>query len=287
MATTDVSGLVTPVYTATLPVTTDGSTLTQADLTNTVVSLGNRIEFVRDLVPDATDTPEVFARINEDFLDAVVESQTIYGTIPWTVIQSGAGAGGLAISHVAGTAKNPGGLACSCPGTLGDASHAFFVGPGATSTPFSFASFSEFTVVMKIATDSSTLLTPSVRIGLASNAGFNNGGNESLGLMYGPAFGSNWMLLRRKAAAQTATVLAPMVLGEHITARFKKDPVSGDVGVYIDGALITTVSAANMPTGGCTFGAIQSISTVEGATVITPVYDFIGARFIAGNRSGV
>jgi hypothetical protein len=42
-----------------------------------------------------------------------------------------------------------------------------------------------------------------------------------------------------------------------------------------------------MPTGGCTFGAIQSISTVEGATVITPVYDFIGARFIAGNRSGV
>lgn len=287
MATTDVSGLVTPVYTTTLPVTTDGSVFTQADLTTLVVSLGNRIEFVRDLVPDATDTPEVFARINEDFLDAVVESQTIYGTIPWTVIGSGTGIGGLAVSHVAGSAKNPGGLQISTPATLGDISYSFFIGPGATSTPFSFASFSEFTVVAKISQDTTTLLTPFVRFGLAANASFANGGNESLGLAYGPAFGPNWLLLRRKGGAQFTTALVPMVLGEHVTVRFKKDAISGDVGVYVDGVLITTVAAADVPTGGCTFGGHQSLAGAEGATFVTSVYDFIGARFVAGNRSGV
>jgi hypothetical protein len=140
---------------------------------------------------------------------------------------------------------------------------------------------------MKIATDSSTLLTPFVRFGLASNAGNSGGGNNSLGIAYGPAFGANWLLFKNKAAVQTTSVLAPMVIGEHITARFKKDPISGDIDVYVDGALVTTVAAADVPTGGCTFGGIQSISTVEGATVITPVYDWISARFIAGNRSGV
>lgn len=289
MATVDVDPLVTATFTPTLPVTTDGSTLTQADLTNIVVSLANRIEFLRSLSLEAAVKPEAFTTFREDFLDLIYKKTdaTLYGTLPWTTLEEGAGAiaGALGISHSAGSSKNPGGLRVSTPGSLGDAGFSFFIGPGATSTPFSFTGVQHFSITMKIVTDSSTLLTPSVRCGLASNASFNNGGSNSLGILYAPAFGTDWQLLKLVAGVQTVTPLVPMVIGEYVVFRFEKN-AAGDFEIFVNDVLTTSVLAAALPVGGCTFGAHQLISTVEGATSVLTEFDMLTFRASIADRSG-
>jgi hypothetical protein len=283
MSTTDVAGSVVPVYTPTLPVTDDGSILTNAALTALTLSLANRTEYVRQLSEQAGEAPEFFATLREDFLDVVIESTSIYGVLPWTVVAVNSGA--LSISHSPGTAKNPGGLICGVPSTLGDASHAFFLGPGATSHPFTFASVQSFTVVLRIGADTSSLGTPIVRAGLAQQANFGNGGTDSLGIAYLASAPANWFLFKRVAGVQTTTALIPMVLNEYIVARFEKNAAAG-FDLFINGSLFTTIAAAALPTGGCTFGGFQEISTVEGLATITPVYDAMFIRNQCGARNG-
>jgi hypothetical protein len=288
VSTTDVASFVTATYTPTLPVTDDGSTLTNADLKNLTLALANRIEFLRTLSAEAAVSPEVFCVLREDWLDADIDNsrQTVYGVIPWTFVSAGAGLGGLSITHTQGSAKNPGGLRCSCPGTLGDASFAFFCGPGAGSNPFSFATIDSATIVGKIDADTTSLLTPFVRAGFAQNGSLSNGGTDCLGIAYGPAFGANWLLFKRVASVQTTVVLAPMVIGEYVVFRFDKN-AAGGIDVYVNGVLTTTVALAALPAGTCTFGAIQSISGAEGATVVTPVWDLLALRTKPNVRSGV
>lgn len=288
MSTTDVAPFVTATYTPTLPVTDDSSVLTNADLKMLTLSLANRTEFLRALSAEAAIAPEVFCTLREDFLDADYNSarNTLYGVIPWTTVASGAGAAGLSINHVNGTAKNPGQLVCACPGTLGDSNFAFFLGPSAGNNPFSFATLDAMVIVGKIAVDTSTLLTPFVRAGLAQNGTLNNGGTDTLGIAYGPAFGANWLLFKRVASVQTTFVLAPMVIGEHVVFLFQKNAANG-IDVYVNGALTTTVAAAALPAGTCTFGTIQGISGAEGATTIQPAWDMLTIRTKPNNRSGV
>lgn len=94
MSTTDVAGSVTPVYTPTLPVTNDTSILTQADLTATVLSLANRIEFVKQLVSVAATN---FCGFKDDFLHVDGDAVTFgsprqwFGDTPWYVVQGAAG----------------------------------------------------------------------------------------------------------------------------------------------------------------------------------------------------
>jgi hypothetical protein len=90
MSTTDVAGSVTPVYTPTLPVTNDASILTQADLTATVLSLANRIEYVKQLVDVASEN---FAGFQDDFLNVDAGGLTFgsprvwHGDTPWLATQ--------------------------------------------------------------------------------------------------------------------------------------------------------------------------------------------------------
>jgi hypothetical protein len=288
MSFTDIATLVTPTYDAVIPVPDDGELLTEVVLRGCLQPIANRVEFLRDLVPDAADSPEFFATLREDFLELDHNSSrsTLYGTVPWTAVMSGSGSGGIAIGHLPGTSKNPGGLSIGTPGTLGDANFALYLGPAVTSAPLTFASVQSLTIVAKIVSDTSTLLTPSYRCGLSDTADFPNGGADSLGLFYSTALGANWLLLRRVAGVQTTTVLTPMVFGEYVTVKFQKNAALG-FDVFVNGALVTTVALASLPGGGCTLSINQAISTVEGATALSTVTDLIVLRSQCGARDGV
>jgi hypothetical protein len=119
MATVNVANLVSPVYTPNLLVPTDGSVLTQALLTNLIVALGNRIEFVRDATPEATDNPERFYTIREDFTGAIWTpgEARLDADLVW---RTGGDTGLIAVNGVSGAARNPGQLVVSIPANGAD-----------------------------------------------------------------------------------------------------------------------------------------------------------------------
>ncbi len=135
MSTTDVAPLVTPAYTATLPVTNSGSILTQADLTTLVVSLANRIEFVRQLSSVVSSS---FSAVKDDFC-FVDEGAIVFGTpriwhgdTPWRATQLAAGTLALNYSDTGGFTDNHGILQIkSTSGTTGVCLDKGAVGAGA------------------------------------------------------------------------------------------------------------------------------------------------------------
>jgi len=282
---TQVQGLITPVYTAIVDVAATGEVLTEARLTDTAVALGNRIEFLRSLTPEAAASPEAFVIIREDWLGGIAEGSTRFlGSFPWTNIITTSG--GQSVFQDDGTLKNPGGLVVSTPGTLGNEQFSWFIGPASTSTPLDFSTVESFTIVAKIATNNTILGVPVFRIGLADDADDTLGGADALGIQYNPQVsGANWLRLKRVAGVSSSVVLAPVVLGEYVVFKFERDATG--INVYVDGVLFETILTAALPTGGCTFGGYQEVGSAAGATSMSTVVDFVSLRASIADRSGV
>lgn len=270
MATTDVAGSVTPVYTATLPVTTDTSTFTQADLTALVLSLANRTEFVRQLVDDAADTPEASAVVREDFFSAVYQpiGAMLFADGLWRTFE----ANSPAVSGVSRSFTAPGELLIQLP-NLGEFR---FQHDTATSPNFSFGTLQHFTVRCKIKDDAANANT-AMRIGFHQDNSLFNGGTNSLALYYLKGLdATHWLLHVRRASVSSFVVLAPFVDDTYFTCRFVK--VGADIQVRDKtNTLLTTVVAASFPVGSCGLGA-SFISSVADPNVAEHSVDFIFAR---------
>jgi hypothetical protein len=203
MAVTDVAPLVTPTYTATLNVVNDGSVLTQAALTSLVVSLANRTEFLRDLIAEASDTPEAYCTLREEFLGSVWTSgqSLLQGNVQWRTTASGS----VSVSGNAGASKNPGLLNVSVPGDGATNEKFIFYLESATGLPFSFLKFQEMTVVLKVIRDVANI-TDRVHFGLADDADDQAGGDDAILISH---LGANakWQLVRRVGGVQTTTTL--------------------------------------------------------------------------------
>lgn len=257
MATVDVAGSVTPVYTATLPVTTDTSVLTQADLTGTVVSLANRIEFVRQFALGATPRPEQIFQVREDFESgrADASDNAIYATHTWKTATTGSASASVG----GGNAKHPGVLLQTVLSPSG--SHSYFLG-SFSADPLRFDQLLSTTFVMA-ANESGVNVASSFGVGLKEDASVQNGGTDCLQVFYAP-FNANWSIISRRGGVQTTTNTGvPIVFNEYIVVRIDRDIATNNMSVFINGALILLILAAAAPTGNCTFGGHAATSVAD------------------------
>lgn len=285
MATVDVAPLVSPVYTPTLLVPTDGSTLTQALLTNLIVSLGNRTEFLRDLSAEASDTPEAFCTVREDFLGVLwTPSQSLLqGTVQWRTTPDD---GFISVSGNAGASKNPGLLNVSLPGD-GDfhVFAAYF--ENASGEPFSFLKFQTMTVVVKKTHDAANV-TDRIHFGLCDDADIQGGGNDALMIQH---LGANakWQFVRVVGGVTTTTTLtgADFVSGEYAVWRMNRVSGGSDsIEVYLNDVLVHTVATVDMPGGSCNFSLYQEVTAADTESLQVS-WDFVSLRTKPTDRSGV
>lgn len=266
--TTQVQSMIEPEYTAVVEVAEDGETLTEAILINTAVALGNRIEYVRQLVAEAADVPEKFTVLREDFLGAVHDGTSVlYADLVWRTEHTGS----PAISHNGGTASNPGKLVLAMPPDT-----TFFAGLGnPTHSPFGMITTKAITMVVAVNDNVANVVT-GFSIGLKNDWSLTNGGSDALTLFYSKATSANWMLMVRKASANINHDLGiPVVNNEFVTCRFIKN--GNDIDVYLDGDLVHTVLSADKPTGELNFG-FDAVTTVAETEVFTATIDFISIR---------
>jgi|SRR5688572_13704979 len=135
--------------------------------------------------------------------------------------------------------------------------------------PFSFANILSMTVVAAV-TEAGGNIATSMLIGFVDNTSVQTGGSDALFLFYSPSFG--WRLGHRVGGIdgpQNATVLGAHTNGQFVVVRFLKI-ANGDLQVYFNDSLITTVPVASLPTGLGTFNMhfLQSIGDA-GATTFT------------------
>lgn len=264
--TTQVQSLIEPEYTEVIEVAEDGETLTEAILVDTAVALGNRIEYVRQLVAEAADTPEKFTTLREDFFGAVHDSAFLYGDIVWNIENTGS----PAVSGTGGTASNPGQLVMAMP-----PESIFLAGLGTpTSSPFGMITTRAATMVVAVA-DNVANVASGFGIGFKNDWTLSTGGTDGLVLFYNKT-SANWMLMVRKASSQINHDLGvPVVNNEFVTCRFIKN--GNDIDVYLDGDLVHTVLSADKPSGELNFGW-DVISTIAETEVFTVKIDFISIR---------
>jgi hypothetical protein len=203
MSTTDVAGSVTPVYTPTLLVTNDASILTQADLTTLVVSLANRIEFLRQLVGISSSN---FSGFKEDFLhideDAVAfgTPREWHGDTMWRVVQQGAGTLSLTNDDPGNTVNHGMLTIMSTSGTTGAM---FYKDKGTGSRGVRFSSLIQTTCICRIQNASAPM---KFEFGLKAGAspGIDAANAASITFLFDPTINANWLAKTSLNAAASA-----------------------------------------------------------------------------------
>lgn len=280
---TQVQGLITSSYDAVIEVPANGEVLTEAQFTNTAVALGNRIQFVLDN-PGETPSPESLVEVRDEFLctDQVgVPGKVVTSDGLWRFSTTG-----TVIFGYDSSPKNPGSLVVTVPGD--GAVNQFDMSHGVSSTgdQFSFANFKRMVWVVRI--DSPTTnLSASFDFGLSENSNSTSATNE-LAFTIHPNPGTPNALLRTIKASGGVIVtnlVTPYVSGEFLIFRAEK-LTSGNVDIYVNNVLRTTVLAANMPVGNATFFA-RIRSTVSDVAGSSASMDFAYIRANPGARQGV
>jgi hypothetical protein len=268
-APVDIAFMITgATYPAVVPVTSDTSTLTQAELTNTAFALGERTEFLRNFVPAASGHPERFFWVREDFPSGKVDTgdSRIYSDHTWVTSVTGAASASVG----GGDAKHPGLLVQTIisPST----SHAYFLG-AFNANPLRFDQLLTATFVMAV-NESGVNVATSFSVGLKEDASVQNGGTDCLQIQYAPS-SANWQIISRRAGVQTTTNSGvPVVFLEYIVVRIDRDVATNNLSVFINGALILIILAAAAPTGNCTFGGL-GLSSVADTFILSTFTDFI------------
>jgi hypothetical protein len=284
-----IQGDVTAVYEPVITIADTGEVLTEAQLYDTTLALANRIEFVRSLTPEATEEPEAFGTFREEFWGAIFNSGQ--SRLDADNLWRSSVLGFPSVNQSAGTAKNPGQLVVSLPptGSGGETDHGvdFYLGQ-TTGDCFSFATIDSATVVVKIDEDPANI-NATIQFGFAATAGMaaQSGGADSLQICRNVALGADdWFILKRKSSVQTLTILGGTTFtnGEFHVWRIRKQ-TNGDLGIFLDGALVHTVAFADLPTGSCTFRMWQ-LNGVADTEITTVSWDLIAIRSTPGDRSG-
>lgn len=284
-----IQGDVTPDYEPVLTIADTGEVLTEAQLYDTTLALANRIEFVRSLVPEATEEPEAFGTFREEFWGAIWTSGT--SRLDADNLWRSSVLGFPSVSQSAGTAKNPGQLVVTLPptGSGGATDHGvdFYLGQ-TTGDCFSFATIDSATVVVKIDEDPANL-NATTQFGFVATAGMasQNGGTDSLQICRNVAVDTDeWHVITRKSSSSTVTVLTGTTFAnsEFHVWRIRKQ-ANDDLAILLNGALVHTVAAADIPTGSCTF-RIWQLNGVADTEVTTVSWDLIAIRSTPGDRSG-
>jgi hypothetical protein len=247
-------GDVDPVYEPVLTIADTGEVLTEAQLLDTALGLANRIEFIRQLVPAASTTPEAFATCRDDFFGALWDEtgDTLSADLLWRTESTGS----PAISASGGEPRRPGQLLCSMP-----PDSTFSMGFGApTDGPFGSLSFRRVSFVLAVEDDVANLAT-SVGAGLKSDWSALNGGDDSIQLVYSKS-AANWRLIVRRATVQTTTDTGvPFVSGEFVTCQLIKN--GNDIDVELNGSIVHTVASGSGPTGNLNFGFFAASSVAD------------------------
>lgn len=284
---TQIQGLVTPVYEPVVTVPATSEVITEAGLTDTALALANRIEFVKEQVISEQDSPEAFALLREDFWGSLHDSgaQQLYADLMWRTVDSGS----PVIIGEGGTSKNPGLLRCTMPT---DSSFLAYVqGATVTDLPFSFTSFLQATVVVRINEDSGNV-TEQIRFGFGDDMSLFNGGDDAILIFRSKAANpTKWSLIRRNGGSQVTSTLTAADFDDNQFAvwRIVRIPVVNDIELYLNGLLVHTIDAADVPVGSCNFGFGQ-LATVADPNPYTVSWDLISVRSFpnnTGSRAGL
>lgn len=246
-----VQSLVSPVYEPVVTVHATGDTATEAQFIDTTVAILNRIEFVKNLQSDASDSPEAFALVRDDFMagNTLTAAGVLTADTAWTFDVIGGGT--HAVDVIAGTQANPGRLRFNVAG--GNTACVF--------KPLCFdATFDTLTAVVKIDNPGGTA-GQNVRIGLAQNIISGAGGNEGLWLEYIPSVNANWLLNRRTLSTDNRTLIKTFASGEFITFKVLKNTTLSRYDIYVNGLLVTNIGFSGMPTGTFQLGAYVNTAT--------------------------
>lgn len=246
-----VQSLVTPVYEAVVTVHATGDIATEAQFIDTAVAILNRVEFVKNLQSDASDSPEAFALVRDDFMagNTLTAAGVLTADTAWTFDVVGGGT--HAVDVIAGDQVNPGRLRFN---VAGGNTGAVFKTLGFDST------FDTLTAVAKI-TNPGGSAGQTVRIGLAQNTIAGAGGNEGLWLEYIPSVNANWLLNRRTLSTDNRTLIKTFTSGQFITFKVIKNTTLGRYDIYVNGLLVTNIAFASMPTGTFQLGAYVTTAT--------------------------
>lgn len=284
-----IQGDVVPTYEPVITIAETGEVLTEAQLYDTTLALANRIEFVRSLVPEASEDPESFGTFREEFWGAIHNSGQ--SRLDADNLWRSSDLGFPAVSHSAGSAKNPGQLVVSLPptGSGGETDHGidFYLGT-TTGDCFSFATIDSATVVVKVTEDPANL-NANVAFGFVATAGINslNGGTDCVQIIRNTAVDADeWLLLRRKASVQSYGVIAGASYdnAEFHVWRIRKQG-NGDWALLLNGATVTTIAQADLPVTSCTFRLYQ-LNSIADTEITTVAWDFVAIRSTPGDRSG-
>jgi hypothetical protein len=284
-----IQGDVVPTYEPVITIAETGEVLTEAQLYDTTLALANRIEFVRSLVPEASEEPESFGTFREEFWGAIHNSGQ--SRLDADNLWRSSNTGSPSVNHSAGTAKNPGQLLVSLPptGSGGETDHGidFYLGT-TTGDCFSFATIDSATVVVKVTEDPANL-NAWTSFGFVATAGINSlsGGTDCIQIVRDVAVDADeWLLLRRKASVQSFGVIAGASFdnGEFHVWRIRKQG-NGDWALLLNGATVATIAQADLPVVSCTFRLCQ-LNSIADTEITTVAWDFVAIRSTPGDRSG-
>lgn len=276
-APVDVASLITgDNYDAVVPVTSDTSVFTEAEHTDTIVSLGNRIEYIRRRTLDVAPFPEGMSVLREDF-DGVAYDSTnhiLWANNTWNHTITGP----ASVSFSAGATKNPGTLDLLMNGA---STQDLLFAPNTAATNVAFAGLEQLTVAMKL-TDGAANTTSQISVGVRDPST-----GDRVMLAYSAGVDKTHWLFERVRIAPFSfqqTQIAVLASATYIVMQVLKNS-AGDWDVYANHALITTVPAANFPSGGGTPSILMHHGAADPQVFSTSI-DFIYVRAAIADRSG-
>lgn len=223
--------------------------------------------------------PERFCHVHEDWINLSGGGGFLQGTnTQWAIEEI---LDTFTVTSGTPSAKNPGQLRVIGAGDGNPRQLAIRL---TTLLPFAFANILSMTVVLGII--DTVGLAASMGVGFVDDTTVQNGGDDALFIYRLSGFG--WTLMHRVGGSNGAnqnTALGTFTSGNFITARFQK-LANGNLQVYFNDSLITTVASADLPSGNATF-SMFFVETVAEASPITFMVDLIDFVVDTGaNRNG-
>lgn len=277
-APTDVAGLITgDNYDAVVPVTSDTSVFTEAEHTNTIVSLGNRIHYILRRTPDLALAPEQLYSFREDFDAGFIDTVNtdLHFNRHWKYGIIGPGS----LSFSSGQGKNPGNLDFAVGGGVLQQIAAFAISQ--TGQLINFSNLEQFTAVMKV-TDNPANNTASIRVSIEDQTGF----SDYVAFEYTSLDHANWKVHTRKTtgSVDTSTSIGAVTSGSYVVLDLLKNS-SGNWKVHFNGATVATIVPGSFPDGAGVPQIVCGIGAADAGNLLASV-DFVYVRATIPTRSG-
>jgi len=284
----DVAPLITgDTYDPVVEVAGDTETLTEARLINTARALGDRIEYIRRRTDAAMAHPESIVNARDDFLwVGDVDANTICSELTWVHGTPTGAVGGVTFGSLAGTPKNPGQLTIITD-NVADSGKYFTLGPsfGGSVNFGGTDGFEHMTIVLKAI--GNTNVAQKIAFGLVDDRLLFDSTDSFQVFIDQALTGPDWGLRVKKAGAGAASIAAmgAFVSQEFLVVDFIRNAALG-LDVYSNGALITTVAAANLPNGTGVWGGYVKNGAAD-TDPLTAGFDLFHYRGPIATRSGL